>query len=126
VNDYLREITGEEFTAKDFRTWHGTGHMAQLLSALGPGGSKTHRKRNIVEAVKETAKHLGNRPAACRKYYIHPAVLEGYEEQTLFAAMRTRSKQDSAAMAGLRAFEIATLRLVQSYYPSRERRRKAS
>jgi DNA topoisomerase-1 len=126
VNDYLREISGQEFTAKDFRTWHGTGHMAQLLSAIGPGGSETRRKRNIVEAVKETAKHLGNRPAACRKYYIHPAVLEGYEEQTLFAAMRTRSKQDSAAMAGLRPFEIATLRLVQSYYAPRESRKKAS
>jgi DNA topoisomerase-1 len=126
VNGYLREITGEEFTAKDFRTWHGTGHMAQLLSALGPGTSETRRKRNIVEAVKETAKHLGNRPAACRKYYIHPAVLEGYQEQTLFAAMRTGSKNPSAAMAGLQPFEIATLRLVQSYYASQERPRKAS
>jgi DNA topoisomerase I len=84
--------------------------MAQLLGALSPGGSETRRKRNIAEAVKETAKHLGNRPAACRKYYIHPAVLEGYEAQTLFAAMRTRSKQPSSAMAGLRPFEIATLR----------------
>jgi DNA topoisomerase I len=125
VNDYLREISGQEFTAKDFRTWHGTGYMAQLLSAIGPGGSETRRKQNIVEAVKETAKHLGNRPAACRKYYIHPAVLEGYEEQTLFAAMRTRSKYP-AAMAGLRPFEIATLRLVQSYYALREGRKKAS
>jgi DNA topoisomerase-1 len=122
VNGYLREITGEEFTAKDFRTWHGTGQMAQLLSALGPGNSETGRKRNIIEAVKETAKHLGNRPAACRKYYIHPAVLESYEEETLFAAMRT-SKRASAGMAGLRSFEIATLRLVQSYYAPRERRR---
>lgn len=126
VNEYLRQITGEDFTAKDFRTWHGTGHMAQLLSALGPGGSETRRKRNIVEAVKETARHLGNRPAACRKYYIHPAVLEGYQEQTLFAAMQPDSKQASRAMAGLRLFEIATLRLVQSYYGRREGHRKAS
>ncbi len=125
VNEYLRGITGEEFTAKDFRTWHGSGHMAQLLSALGPGGSESRRKRNIVEAIKETAKHLGNRPAACRKYYIHPAVLEGYEEQTLFAAMPTSSKQPSA-MAGLQPFEIATLRLVRSYYTRREGTRKAS
>jgi DNA topoisomerase IB len=102
VNGYLREISGEEFTAKDFLTWHGTGHMAQLLNALGPGSSETRRKRNIVEAVKETAKHLGNRPAACRKYYIRPAVLEGYEEQTLFAAMGTKSKQASSARSGLR------------------------
>lgn len=126
VNEYLRKITGEEFTAKDFRTWHGTGHMAQLLSALGPGSSATERKRNLIEAVKETAKHLGNRPAACRKYYIHPAVLEGYEAQTLFAAMQTISRQPSPAPAGLRAFEIATLRLVQSYYAPREGRKKAS
>ena len=80
--------------------------------ALGPGNSETRRKRNIGEAIKETAKHLGNRPAACRKYYIHPAVLEGYEEQTLFAAMRATSKRASTGMAGLHTFEIATLRLV--------------
>jgi DNA topoisomerase I len=84
VNEYLGGIAREHFTAKDFRTWHGTGHMARELVALGPAATETEAKRNIVQAVKETAKLLGNRPAACRKYYIHPAVFACYTEQTLF------------------------------------------
>lgn len=115
VNEYLKEITQEEFTAKDFRTWHGTGHMAQQLAALGPADSETETKRNIVEAVKETAKHLGNRPAACRKYYIHPAVFESYEEKTIFASIGNAPVNASAPAGKLRPFELAVLRLVKSY-----------
>jgi DNA topoisomerase-1 len=84
VNDYLREITGGEFTAKDFRTWTGTGHALGALRRLGPASSVTEAKRNIVAAVKETAARLGNRPATCRKYYVHPAVLESYQSGGLF------------------------------------------
>ncbi len=115
VDEYLREITQQDFTAKDVRTWHGTGHMAQQLAALGPASSQTETKRNIVQAVKETAKQLGNRPAACRKYYIHPAVFESYVEQTIFPALRQVS-MDAVAPAGqLRPFETAVLQLVKSY-----------
>lgn len=113
VNEYLREITQEEFTAKDFRTWHGTGHMAQQLAALGRANSETETKRNIVQAVKETAKHLGNRPAACRKYYIHPAVFESYAEQTTFAVMPKAPGNASAPRGKLNPLEIAVLRMVK-------------
>jgi DNA topoisomerase-1 len=78
VNDYLHEITGSEFSAKDFRTWAGTVQAALALSELGPCTSETHGKRNIAEAVRRTAARLGNRPATCRSYYIHPAVLDCY------------------------------------------------
>jgi DNA topoisomerase-1 len=115
VNEYLREITQESFTAKDFRTWHGTGHMAQQLTALGPASSETETKRNIVLAVKETAKHLGNRPAACRKYYIHPVVFESYTEQTIFAVMQKTTRNRPAPAGKLRPLETAVLRLVKSY-----------
>jgi DNA topoisomerase-1 len=120
VNEYLREITQESFTAKDFRTWHGTGHMAQQLTALGPAGSETETKRNIVQAVKETAKRLGNRPAACRKYYIHPAVFESYTEQTIFAVMHKAPTNRSAAAGRLRPLENAVLRLVKSYRAAKQ------
>lgn len=113
VNEYLREITQEDFTAKDFRTWHGTGHMALQLVELGPASSETETKRNIAQAVKETAKHLGNRPAACRKYYIHPAVFDSYAEQTIFAVMRNVSDADSAPAGKLRPLETAVIRLVK-------------
>ncbi len=115
VNDYMREVTEDVFTAKDFRTWHGTGHMALELASAGPADSETASKRNIVRAVKETAQHLGNRPAACRKYYIHPAVFESYSEQTIFSFIR-KTPLDVAAPAGrLRPFEAALIRLIKSY-----------
>jgi DNA topoisomerase-1 len=118
VNAYLKEVTQEDFTAKDFRTWHGTGHMALQLAAIGPASSETEAKRNVVQAVKETAKHLGNRPAACRKYYIHPAVFESYAEETIFAVMG-KVVDGPARVGKLRASEVGVLRLVKSYVRSK-------
>jgi len=115
VNEYLREITGDDFSAKDFRTWHGTGHMAAQLAALGPAESETEAKRNIVAAVKETAKRLGNRPPACRKYYVHPAVFESYLDGSIFAAMREASSGSKAGTGQLREAEVAVLRLIEAY-----------
>jgi DNA topoisomerase I len=74
VNEYLRETTGDDFTAKDFRTWAGTVLAAQALSKCEPCDTQTEIKKNIVGAVESVAQRLGNRPATCRKYYIHPAV----------------------------------------------------
>ncbi|HLK22113.1 MAG TPA: hypothetical protein VKT81_24360 [Bryobacteraceae bacterium] len=114
VNAYIRDITSEDFTAKDFRTWHGTGQMAKQLAALGPAQSETEAKRNIAQAVKETAKHLGNRPAACRKYYIHPAVFDSYLEKSIFQAMEKIRSGASGNAKGLGPVEVAVLRLVQA------------
>ena len=124
VNDYLREVTGDEVTAKDFRTWHGSCHMAQQLAALGPAESQTEIKRNIVQAVSETAKKLGNRPAACRKYYVHPAIFDCYIEQTIFSIMQ--GDRDRIASANVRLEEAAVLRLIESHTASREGKSKAS
>jgi DNA topoisomerase-1 len=84
VNGYLREITSEDFTAKDFRTWAGTVQTALTLAATGRAETQTEAKRNIVQAIKETAARLGNRPATCRNYYVHPVVLEAYMDGSLF------------------------------------------
>ncbi len=78
VNDYLCEITGQHFTAKDFRTWAGTVLAAQLLQAFDPFTSASQAKKNIVAAIKQVADQLGNTPSVCRKCYVHPAVLEAY------------------------------------------------
>ena len=115
VNDYLRELTGEDFTAKDFRTWHGTGQMAQELATIGPAQSETEAKRNIVEAIKTTAKRLGNRPAACRKYYVHPAILESYVAQTMFEATKGYRVGTAGPAAQLREEELMVLRLVEGH-----------
>ncbi len=78
VNAYLREITGRDITAKDFRTWAGTVLMARFLGASGQFESETKAKRAISAAVKQVAAALGNTAAVCRKSYIHPAVTGAY------------------------------------------------
>jgi DNA topoisomerase-1 len=78
VNDYLRESMGEEFTAKDFRTWAGSVLAARTLSAMTVGESEGERKGGVVEAIKVVAKRLGNTPATCRKHYVHPAVIDAF------------------------------------------------
>ena len=78
VNDYLRETTGEDFTAKDFRTWAGTVLAAAELARLGLEESEAEAKRKLAEAVRSVAARLGNSEAVCRSCYVHPAVIDGY------------------------------------------------
>jgi DNA topoisomerase-1 len=78
VNDYLREIAGSDFSAKDFRTWAGTVMAASALRELGGCQSARQAKRNIVQVVEQVARALGNTPAICRRCYVHPAILDGY------------------------------------------------
>jgi DNA topoisomerase-1 len=78
VNDYLREATGQTFTAKDFRTWSGTVLAAAELARLGLAGSETEAKQRLVEAVRSVAGRLGNTLAVCRRCYVHPAIVDGY------------------------------------------------
>ncbi len=88
VNEYLREITKEDFTAKDFRTWWGTVIAIEALKGLGEAETLTQAKKNITQAIKEAAEHLGNTPAICRKCYVHPGVLEAYLNRTLLSALK--------------------------------------
>jgi DNA topoisomerase I len=78
VNEYLREIAGEDFTAKDFRTWAGTVLAAVALSTAGAFETRKQAKANVKNAIEAVAKVLGNTPTVCRRCYIHPAVLDAY------------------------------------------------
>lgn len=78
VNEYLREIGGEEMTAKDFRTWHGTVTAARSLAVAGPRGTKSGRAKVVSAAMKEVAEKLGNTPAVARGSYVDPRVVERY------------------------------------------------
>lgn len=80
VNSYLKDITGEDVTAKDFRTWGGTVLAAEHFDKIGASNEEQIIKQNIVDTVKEVASFLRNRPATCRKYYIHPSVISLYSE----------------------------------------------
>jgi len=87
VNAYLREVAGREVTAKDFRTWAGTMLTAEWLRAAGPASTKKEAERNVVKAIDRTAERLGNTRSVCRKYYIHPALIEAYLEGSVLPPM---------------------------------------
>lgn len=114
VNAYLREITGEEFTAKDFRTWAGTVLALRALAPLEVPASAAQARRSINEAIEVVADALGNTIAVCRTCYVHPAVIEAYTEGTLAGLRigRVRSKS-YAASDRLRPHEAALLRLLR-------------
>jgi len=111
VNEYLREVTGEDITAKDFRTWAATNLAALALRELEEFDSEAKRKKNVVRAVEAVAKLLGNTPAICRKCYIHPAIFEGYLDGSLVGGLKERAdaalERKNAFDEGLTAEEVA-------------------
>jgi DNA topoisomerase-1 len=99
VNEYLREIAGEEFSAKDFRTWAGTVLAAVVLREFERFNTKKEAKRNLVQAIERVAARLGNTPSICRKCYIHPVVMDSYlDGKTL---ERIEARADEAFKGGL-------------------------
>jgi DNA topoisomerase-1 len=130
VNEYLRDVTGEGFTAKDFRAWGGTVLALAALRAAGavcaaaqegeagedcaagssaPGANREREaRRAIVEAVKRVAAQLGNRPATCRKYYVHPAVIAAFLDGRLERTVRRLPPPGS--LPELEALTLALLR----------------
>jgi DNA topoisomerase-1 len=94
VNAYLREITGEEFTAKDFRTWAGTVLAATALRELEAFDSDAQAKKNVVRAIEAVAQRLGNTPSVCRACYVHPAIIDAYFEGTTVQVVRERAEHE--------------------------------
>lgn len=112
VNDYLREIANEDFTAKDFRTWAGTLLTAIGLSVQPKFGSKKQAKANIKNAVSAAAELLGNTPAICRKCYVHPAIIEGYFKKLQIP--RLAEAVQPPEKVNLRAVEVAVLKFLRT------------
>ncbi len=83
VNSYIKEISGSDFTAKDFRTWSGTVNAFLAFSALGTAESEAEIKKNIVQALDTVAENLGNTRNVCKKYYVHPLVINLYENKAI-------------------------------------------
>jgi DNA topoisomerase-1 len=129
VNEYLKQIAGEEFTTKDFRTWNGTllAACALKVTPRSSDSTKAQLKRDIVQAVDAVAKRLGNTKAVCRKCYIHPAVINAYEEGSLSRSLRLRiSRRDgdhglSADEAALAAFLSRQAKRQHGNKPARNR-----
>ena len=117
VNEYLREVSGEEITAKDFRTWAATNLAAIALQEFELFDTEAKKKKAVVGAIAKVAKHLGNTPAICRRCYIHPAIFDGYLDGTLLTTLKEQTRKYlEENITGLSAEEAAvtaflTLRL---------------
>jgi DNA topoisomerase-1 len=114
VNDFLREISGSEITAKDFRTWAGTVLAAMALSQVEGFDSVAQTKRNLKSAIEKVAARLGNTPAICRKCYVHPEVLKAYMEGALAQELRPAAqKQRRDTFPGLKPEEAAVFAMLR-------------
>ena len=108
VNEYLHEVSGEDITAKDFRTWAATNLAAMALRELERYDTEAKNKKNVVQAVEAVAGLLGNTPSVCRKCYIHPAIFDGYLDGSLLEGLAQRAEEvlDDESQ-GLTAEEVA-------------------
>jgi DNA topoisomerase-1 len=127
VNAYLQDTTGRDVTAKDFRTWAGTMLVAEALRKMGPAETKREAERNIVAAVDVTAKRLGNTRSVCRKYYIHPALIEAYLEGSVLPPLPER-KWSARKTQGptLRQHEMDVLAFIKARLKDGTRKAAAS
>lgn len=115
VNEYLQNVTGEETTAKDFRTWGATVLGAVTLNTIGPADTTTAIKKNISKAVKKVSQHLRNTTAVCRTYYIHPTVLSTYENAILIPHFDRMYRTYPREKTAMNRQEFATYTLLQKY-----------
>ena len=115
VNQYLRQTIGEDFTAKDFRTWTGTVVAFRELAAAGPHRGKKDEKTKFGLALKQVSLHLGNRPATCRKYYVHPAIVAAYSDGSLFDIAQGKHRSPASASGSHRADERSVMVLIAKH-----------
>lgn len=114
VNDYIREISGQDFTAKDFRTWAGTLQAFVAFSEIGVDEDESNVKKNIVSALDKVAEKLGNTRTVCKKYYVHPKLISQYENKTIqryFTELNKIEKND--AKAGLSKIEKMLMKVLK-------------
>jgi len=119
VNAYLRQISGQDFTAKDFRTWAGTVAAADALAQLGKPETEAQAKKNINQAIEMAANHLGNTKAICRKCYVHPGIIDTYLEGTLLDTFQRCEVTENASgkeYEGLRPDEQKVLQFLKGQF----------
>lgn len=113
VNGYIKEATGGDFTAKDFRTWAGTLNILRAFKVLGPAATETDCKKNILTAIDEVSRKLGNSRSICKKYYVHPGIIKLYEDNGLhsyFSELDKIEKPDD--MTGLTSEERTLMKIL--------------
>lgn len=122
VNDYIRKISGSDFTAKDFRTWSGTIHALQALRSLGCCDTKALAKKKIVEALDIVSQHLGNTRTVCRKYYVHPLILTLYESNALEKYFVPKGKAPAKDKHGLQDEERILMKILEEELQTQKQR----
>jgi DNA topoisomerase-1 len=124
VNDYLRAVSGEDISAKDFRTWAGTVLAAAALSEFEAVDSDAVAKRNVRQAIEQVAMRLGNTPTICRKCYVHPEILSGYFEGELVDLLARKIEGElKLGLNTLSGAEAATLALLHRRLKPKSKRR---
>jgi DNA topoisomerase-1 len=123
VNQYLRNITGQDFTAKDFRTWAGTLLAAEALQEFECVDSEAQAKKNVVQAIERVARRLGNTPAVCRKCYVHPEVINAYFEGEAIRTLKERVEEElNSSLSALGPEEAAVMALLHRRLERDERK----
>lgn len=113
VNNYLKQITGEDFTAKDFRTWAGSVSALYAFKKAGEFENISECKKKIINVLDEVAINLGNTRTVCKKYYVHPTVIKSYEEGTLFNYIKEIGQEEDIKASELNLAEKALLALLE-------------
>jgi DNA topoisomerase-1 len=125
VNDYIRDASGSDFTAKDFRTWAGTVLAARALQEMEKVDSETQAKKNVVAAIESVARRLGNTRSVCRKCYVHPAVVDSYLDGSMLDVLQARAQEEMrSSLHRLRPEEAAVLALLQQRLKAEARGRR--
>jgi DNA topoisomerase-1 len=114
VNRYIKEASGGDFTAKDFRTWAGTLNIIRAFKSIGESESDSDCKKKIVAALDEVSKQLGNTRTVCKKYYVHPGIIKLYEEKNLLKYLNELDKiEQPDDLAGLTSEERVLMKILK-------------
>jgi DNA topoisomerase I len=115
VNRYIKEATGGDFSAKDFRTWAGTLHVLRAFKSMGEAESESDCKKNILNALDDVSRKLGNSRTICKKYYVHPGIIKLYEEKNLDKYLKELDEiEKSDELAGLTSAERVLMKILGS------------
>lgn len=116
VNNYLKSISGQEITAKEYRTWGGTTIAAQVLDQAGLTENQTQQKKIITATVKEVSQYLRNKPSTCKKYYIHPTILNSYQAGYTLSNLNTHPNfKNQTDIEGLEDYENSVVKLLKTF-----------
>jgi DNA topoisomerase-1 len=115
VNRYIKDATGGDFSAKDFRTWAGTLNIIRAFKSIGAAESESDCKKNILAALDDVSKKLGNSRAICKKYYVHPGIIKLYEDKSLEKYTKELDKiEETDDLTGLTSEERVLMKILKA------------